>query len=111
MIQSHDIVFMEENSIADWESEKRTTSSMSTDRDRLEETRVHPYGSRISVKEQYEPDGFGQETEATERGQNAETGQDPKLDSDEEPIEESVVENQGRRYPLRERIAPPKISG
>ena len=111
VIQSRDIVFMEEKTIADWESEMKTTSSESTDRDRLEEARVYSDGNRIPVGEQYEPFGFRQETEATGRGQNAETGQDPKLDSDEEPIEESVVENQGRRYPLRERIAPPKISG
>ena len=59
VIRSRDIVFMEEKTIADWESEKRTTSSESTDRDRLEETRAHPDGSRISVEEQYEPAGFG----------------------------------------------------
>ena len=70
---------MEENSIADWESEKRTTSSASTDKDWLEETRAHSDGSRISVEEQYEPTGLRQETG---RGQNAETGQDPESDSD-----------------------------
>ena len=38
------------------------------------------------------------------------TDQDPESDSDEEEILEPVAESQGRRYPLRERKAPPKIS-
>ena len=84
-----------------------TTPSESTDRDRLEETRVYPDENRILVGKQYEPAGFGQEIEATRRGQNTKTGQDPESDSDEEP----VAENQGRRYPLREREEPPKIFG
>ena len=45
VIRSRDIVFMEGKTIADWESEKRTTSSESIDRDRLEETKVYPYGN------------------------------------------------------------------
>ena len=49
VIRSCDIVLMEEKTIVDWESEKRTTSSVSTDRDRLEETGAHPNRSRISV--------------------------------------------------------------
>ena len=106
MIRSRDIVFMEEKTIVDWESEMKRTSSELTDRDQLEETRVYTDESRISIEDQYEPTGFRQETEATGRGQNAETGQDPESDSDEEPTEEPVAENQGRRYPLRERRAP-----
>ena len=94
VIQSHDIV---------------STSSESIDRDRLEETRAHPDGSQISIEDQYEPDGFGQETEATRTNQNAKTGQDPESDSDEEPTEVPVVENQGRRYPLREKRAPQRF--
>ena len=42
VIRSRDIVFMEEKTNADWESQMKTTSSESTDRDRLEETRVYP---------------------------------------------------------------------
>ena len=38
---------MEAKTIADWESEKKTTSSELTDRDRLEEARVNLEGSRI----------------------------------------------------------------
>ena len=101
VIQNHNIVFMEEMTIANWESKKRTRSSESTDRDRLKETRVYPDRSLTPIGEQYEMAGFGQETGATGRGQNAETGQDPESDSDEEP----VAETQGRRYPLRERRA------
>ena len=59
VIRSRDIVFMEEKTIADWESEMETTSSESIERDRLEETRVYLDGSRIPVVEQYEPSGFG----------------------------------------------------
>ena len=106
VIRSHDIVFMEENIIANWESEMKTTSSELTDRDWLEETRLYPDRSRILVEEQYEPARFGQETESTRGGQNAGTGQDPESDSDEELTEEPVAENQGWRYPLRKRRAP-----
>ena len=94
---------MEEKTIANWESEKKTTSSESTDRDRLEETRVYPDGSRIPVEDQYEPARFRQETEAIGGDQNTETGEDPESDSDEELTEELEAKNQGRRYPLRER--------
>ena len=100
VIRSRDIVFVEEKNISDWESENKTTSSESTDRDRLEETRVYPDGIRTTVEEQYEPTEFGQETKSTRRDQNAETGQDLESNSDEELIEEPVVENQGQRYPL-----------
>ena len=68
VIRSHDIVFMEENIIANWESEMKTTSSELTDRDWLEETRLYPDRSRILVEEQYEPAGFRQETQAIGRG-------------------------------------------
>ena len=50
----------------------KATSFESTDRDRLEESRVYPDESRILVEEQYEPVGFEQETEATIGGQNVE---------------------------------------
>ena len=76
-----------------------------TDRDRLEETRFYPDKGLMPAGEQYESDGFRQETEATRRCQNAEAGQDPESDSDEEPIEELVAENEARRYLLRERRA------
>ena len=84
MIRSRDIVFMEAKTIADWESEKRTTFSEASDRDRLGDIRVHLDESRISVEDQYVPAGLGQETEAVGRGENAETGQDTESDSDEE---------------------------
>ena len=47
VIQSRDIVFMEGKTIAEWESEKRKTSSESTDRNQLEETRVYVDGNWI----------------------------------------------------------------
>ena len=76
VIRSRDIVFMEEKIIADWESEMKTTSSESTDRDQLEETRFYSDEIRVPVEEQYEPARFEQETERTEGGQNVETRQD-----------------------------------
>ena len=97
---------MEGRTIANWESEMNTTSFESTDIDRLEETRVYTDESRISIEEQSDPAGFEQETEATGRGQNAETRQDPESDSDEELTEEPVEENQGWRCPLREIRTP-----
>ena len=45
VIRNRDIVVMEEKTIADWESEKRTTSTESTDKDRLEEM-----GARYQLK-------------------------------------------------------------
>ena len=102
---------MEEKNIADWDSEMKTTSSESTDRDQLEETRFYSDEIRVPVEEQYEPARFRQETEAIGGDQNTETGEDPESDSDEELTEELVTENQGRRYPLREREEPPKIFG
>ena len=49
------------------------------------------------------PAGFRQEIEPTKGELVAETGQDPEWDSDEEPTEERMVENQRRRYSLREK--------
>ena len=45
VIQSRDIVFMEDKNIADSEPEKKIASSRSTDRDWLEDTRYHPVSS------------------------------------------------------------------
>ena len=88
---------MEDNIIANWESENKKTSSESTYKDRLDETRVFPDGIRIPIVDPYELAGLKHETEATGGGQNAGTGQDPESNSDEEPTEEPVVENQGWR--------------
>ena len=55
------------------------------------------------------PVGFGAETEPTEEKEeeaNTGTGQDPESDLDEEQMEKPMLENQGRRYPLRERRFP-----
>ena len=68
VIQSRDIVFMEEKTIADWESEKKLSTSESTDEDRLGGSRIHPVGSRMSFDDLSGPTGFGQETESTEGG-------------------------------------------
>ena len=42
VIRSRDIVFMEEKTIADWESEKKTTTFESTDKDPLLEREEPP---------------------------------------------------------------------
>ena len=75
----------------------------STDRDKWENTRNHPVGGRMTVDE---PAKFGQRTEPTEEDPDIETKQDPEPDSHKEPDEELVLENQGRRYSLRERRIP-----
>ena len=72
----------------------------------LEDTRTHPVGSRMSTEDHDEPAGFEQRTESTEEESDTGTEQDPKSDSNEEQMVEPVVENQGRRYPLRERRPP-----
>ena len=45
VIQSGDIVFMEDKTITNWEPEKKIASCGSTDKDRLEDTMIHPVGS------------------------------------------------------------------
>ena len=99
---------MGEKNIADCESEKKTSTSESADGDWLDGSRIHPVGSQMPVEDHSGPPGFRQETGLTEGERGAETRQDPKLDLDEEPTEEPMVENQGRSYPLRER-RPPRI--
>ena len=93
LIQSHNIIVMVEKNIVDWESEKKTSSSESTDEDRLDGLRIHPVGSQMSFEDHSGPVRFGQETRSTEEEPGAETRQDPESDSNEEPTEEPVVEN------------------
>ena len=86
--QSRDIVFMEEKNISYLDSKMKTTSFESTNRDRLEWTRIYLDKRRIPVEEQYESAKFGQKTEAAGGAQNAKIGKDPESDSDEEPTRE-----------------------
>ena len=65
VVQSTDAVFMEENTIVDWESEKKTSTSESTDRDSLDGSRIHQVGSRIPVEDHSGPVGFGQQFAST----------------------------------------------
>ena len=99
--RSRDIIFMEDKTIADWESEKKIKNS--------EEFRPEPTESRLTLEE---PTSYREEAEPVEEAEEVETGtdQDPESDSDEEETLEPVAESQGRRYPLRERKPPPKIS-
>ena len=110
VIRTRDIIFMEEKIIVDWEMEKKGTTSESTDRDRLDETRVHPIGSRMLDEEQRGRVDFGQRTEST--GVEHDVG--PESDSDEEPTKEAeqkpTTSKGGRRYPLRERKVPRRFS-
>ena len=57
-IWSCDIVFMDDKTIADWESEKKVANSESTDRDRLDESRIHLVRIRMPVEDHREPVGF-----------------------------------------------------
>ena len=45
VVRSRDIFFIEKKTIAAWESEKKTSTSESTDRDWLDGSRIHPVGS------------------------------------------------------------------
>ena len=95
VIQGRDIVFMEEKTIADRETDKKGSTSKSTSRDQLHEVRIHSFGSRMLAKEQNRLDGFGQRTESAEGVPNTGTRKDSESESDEEPTEEPVVENKG----------------
>ena len=75
---------MEEKIIVYWETEKKRACSVLTDKDQLDETRIHPVRTRMLPKEQNGPDGFRQGTKSNEGGPDAETGQDHESDSDEE---------------------------
>ena len=44
--RSRDIIFMEDKTIADWESEKKIMNSVSTGKDQLKEIRTHPVESQ-----------------------------------------------------------------
>ena len=105
VIQSRDIVFMEEKTIIDWEAEKKGSTSESTDRDRLDEAKIQPVVRRIQAEEQNGPTRFKQETELTKGVPDFKIKENLQSDSDEEPTKEPVAENQGWRYPLRERRA------
>ena len=78
VIRSRDIVFMEEKTIADWESEKKISTSELTDGDQLDKSRIHPVGCRMLVEDHSGPHGFGQETVSTEGELGAETRQHPE---------------------------------
>ena len=84
VIRCRDILFKEEKTITNWETEKKIGSFDSTDKDQLDETRIHPVRTRMLPKEQNGPDGFRQGTKSNEGGPDAETGQDHESDSDEE---------------------------
>ena len=47
VFRSRDIVFMEERTIADWESEKKVMNSGSSNENRLEDTRTYPVENRM----------------------------------------------------------------
>ena len=76
---------------------------MPTDKDRLKDTRTHLAESRMTLNEWV---GIRQQIKPTEEDPNTETGQEPKPYLDEELNEEPMLENQGRRYTLKERRAP-----
>ena len=97
VFRSRDIIFMEDKTLADWESEKKIKNS--------EEIRPEPTRSRLTLEV---PAGYGEEREPVDEAEEVENGtdQDPESDSDEEETLEPVAESHGRRYPLRERKAP-----
>mgnify|MGYP000246955402 FL=1 len=103
VIRSQDIVFMEEKTIVDWETENKSPTT--------ESSRVDARSNREevdSIEIECEPvDRFNtrQNRESTEEQREpAERG--IESDSDEEVEEEPTLPSEGRRYPLRERRAP-----
>ena len=101
---------MEEKTIPDWEKEKLGTSSQPTGRRRPDEVRTQSTGSRMLTKEQSIPVGPRLGAGSAEKEPETGSGQGPESDLDEESVEEENIEpatnNQGCRYPLRERRAP-----
>ena len=83
VIRSCGIVFMEEKTIADWESEKKIVSSESTNRDKLDKSIIHLVGSGMSIEGHSELEALKQGTEPIE-GMDIGTAQDSESDSDEE---------------------------
>ena len=78
VFQSRDIIFMEDKTLADWESEKKIKNS--------DEIRSQPTESRLTLED---PACHGQDTvPVAEEAEEAEIGtdQDPESDSDEEEI-------------------------
>ena len=67
--KSQDIVFMQEKTIADWETEKKGSFSESTDKEQLEEISINPVRSQMLFDDQSrpaEPARFRLATESTE---------------------------------------------
>ena len=97
VFRSRDIIFMEDKTLADWESEKKIINS--------DEIRTHPVESRLTLEE---PAGYDEDTEPAKEVEEAEIGtdHDPESDLDEEQTVDPIAEGQRRRYPLRERRAP-----
>ena len=105
-LRSQDIVFMEEKTIVDWEIENKSPTTESS------RVKARPNREEVDLIEiEFEPvDQFNtrQNREpAEEQREPAERG--IESDSDEEVEEEPTVPNKGRRYPLRERRAPPRF--
>ena len=101
-IRSRDIIFMENKTLADWESNKKIINS--------DEIRTYLVERQTTLEE---PASYDQDTESVaEEAEGAEIGtdQDSESDSDEEEIEEPVAEGQRWRYALREK-GPQEISG
>ena len=95
VFQSRDIIFMEDKTLADWESEKKIINS--------DEIRTHPAQSQTTLDETACHD---HDTEpVAEEAEGAEIGTDQDLESDSD-----VSEGQRRRYPLRERRDPRRFS-
>ena len=105
IFRSRDIIFMEDKTLADWESEKKIMNSESTGKDRFYEEQSQPARDRLALED---PTEDGEQTEPVDEELEGDTGTgpDPEMDSDEEQTEEPAAEAQGRRYPLRERRAP-----
>ena len=61
VFRSRDIIFMEDKTLADWESEKKIMNP--------DEIRTHPAESRLTLEE---PAGYGEDAEPVEEAEEAE---------------------------------------
>ena len=71
VFRSRDIIFMEDKTLADWESEKKIIN--------FDEIRTHPAEIRLKLEE---PASYGEDAEPVEEAEEAETGTDQDPDAE-----------------------------
>ena len=90
VIRSRDIVFMEENTIADWETKKSGSSSHPTGREQLDKIDNLPVGSQMLAEAQSGLVESRRGIGLAERNSEADSRQRSELDLDLELVEEDA---------------------